>query len=471
MPSPRKTAQEKYGRSQSPKDKTNSGTSSPRRVALNILNRIEKDKSYSNILIDSQLQAFKIEGRDAAFVTTLVYGVLENEICLDFFISRYANRSARDIEPAILNVLRLGAYQLIFLDRVPASAAVSESVKLAKACGAGYASGFVNAVLRQIAENRDNLPYPDKERDLKRYLHVRYSCPQWLLTKWFSDFGKETTLGILKGIEEKPRAVIRVNTLKTTPQELTKRLEEEGVRATAVEFLPYALEVDRLPDLRHSPAFREGLFTVQNTASQLCCEAAGAKPGDTVIDMCSAPGGKSFTLAFNMQNRGSITSLELYENRLRLIKEGAKRLSIDIITARQNDASVHNEALGMADVVLCDVPCSGLGVIGRKPEIRYKDKDEFDGLPDLQYSILSEGATHVKPGGTLVYSTCTLSRAENDDVTSRFIENHPQFIPALPENIRAIAGEGAEGSVGATLFPHVTRSDGFYIAVFKRQKL
>lgn len=474
MPSPRKSAQEKNGRvknAHNKKSNAKANTSSPRHMALKILNRIDKDKGYSNLLIDSQLETSKVVGRDAAFITMLVYGVLENMICLDFFISRFAKRSARDIEPTILNILRLGAYQLIFLDRVPASAAVSESVKLAKSCQAAYASGFVNAVLRQIAGNLENLPYPDKEHDLKRYLHVRYSCPQWLLSKWFNEYGEENTLGILNGIEAKPHAVLRVNTLKTTVEELKLRLSAEGVNASAVEFLPYALEVDRLPDLRRSPAFLEGLFTVQNTASQICCEAAGAKPDDTVIDMCSAPGGKSFTLAFNMQNRGSITSLELYENRLRLIKQGAKRLSIDIITARQNDASIHNETLGKADVVLCDVPCSGLGVIGRKPEIRYKDQHEFDGLPDLQYAIICEGATHVKPGGTLVYSTCTLSRAENDDVTSRFVENHPQFIPALPENIRSIAGRGADGSIGATLFPHVTRSDGFYIAVFKRQNI
>lgn len=471
MPSPRKAAPYKNEPRQNVhSDKTPRNTE-PRLMALEILLRVEKDKGYSNLLIDSQLEANGITGRDAAFLTTLVYGVLENMICLDFFISHFAKRGAREIEPVVLGILRLGAYQLMFLDRVPASAAVSESVELAKKRGPRYASGFVNAVLRQIANNLDALPYPDKQHDLKRFLHVRYSCPQWLLSKWMREYGEGNTLGILSGIEAKPRAVLRVNTLKTTPRELALRLAGEGINAAAAAFSPFALEVDRLPGLRHSAAFCEGLFTVQNTASQICCAAAGAKPGDTVIDMCSAPGGKSFTLAFDMQNRGLITSLELYGNRLHLIEEGARRLSIDIISAKQNDASIHNDALGKADIVLCDVPCSGLGVIGRKPEIRYKNPTEFDGLPDLQYAILCEGATHVKPGGTLVYSTCTLSRAENDDVASRFLAGHSDFSPALPGDVCRLAGKQSDEGIGATLFPHITRSDGFYIAEFKKRRI
>ena len=385
-------------------------TATPRKAALEILLRVEKDKGYSNLLIDTQLESGGIKGRDAAFLTTLVYGVLENMICLDFFISHFAKRGAKNIEPSVLNILRLGAYQLIFLDRVPASAAVGESVELAKD-KAPHAAGFVNAVLRQIARDLDALPYPDREHDFKRYLHVRYSCPQWLLSKWISEYGEQNTLGILSGFEKRCGAVLRVNTLKTTAQKLTLRLAQEGITAVAADFPPDALELDRLPDLRQSPAFCEGLFTVQNTASQICCAVAGAVPGNTVIDMCAAPGGKSFTLAFHMQNQGSITALELYESRLHLIDEGTRRLSIDIIKTKQNDASIHNESLGEADVVLCDVPCSGLGVIGRKPEIRYKDPSTFDGLPDLQYAILCEGAAHVKTGGTLIYSTCTLSLA------------------------------------------------------------
>lgn len=442
----------------------------PRKAALEILLRVEKEKSYSNLLLDARLKEENYNGQDAAFLTTLVYGVLENLICLDFFISHFAKRSASKMQSKILSILRIGAYQLIFLDRVPASAAVAEAVKLAKNCGASFASGFVNAVLRQIARNLDNLPYPDKKSDLKRYLHVRYSCPHWLLDKWINEYGIENAEGILMGLEERPKAVLRVNTIKTTAEELKKLLEQDGILISAPDFSKDALIASKLPDLRHNKAFSNGLFTVQNTASQICCAAAGAKPGDTVIDMCAAPGGKSFTLAFIMQNRGSILSLELYKNRLGLIKEGAGRLNIDIIKTAQNDASKHNDSLSFADLILCDVPCSGLGVIGRKPEIRYKDPHEFDELPNLQYCILCEGASHVKLGGTLVYSTCTLSRAENDEVAYRFLKEHPEFSQVKLDAMPLVKDCINDGDTGVTLFPHIVGSDGFYICVMKKQR-
>lgn len=441
----------------------------PRKMALDILLKVEKNKSYSNLLIDSQLNESEMKGRDAAFLTALVYGVLENLICLDYFISHFSSRKAAKLDPVVKNILRLGAYQLIFLTHVPVHAAVSESVDLAKRRGAARASGFINAVLRKISQSSEKLPYPDKEHDLRRYLHVRYSCPTFLLDKWIREYGIENTKGFLIGFEKRPAAVLRVNTLKTTAEELISQFSEEEISAKAVKFPQNAIEVDRLPDLRNSAAFKNGFFTVQNTASQICCFAAGAKPGDTVIDMCSAPGGKSFTLAFEMENKGKILSLELYESRLKLIKEGAQRLSLDIIEPIQNDASKHNEKLGLADVVLCDVPCSGLGVIGRKPEIRYKDPDGFDELPDLQYAILCEGSSHVKAGGTLVYSTCTLSRAENDEVAERFIESHSDFYSCLPKEIEELAGNGVSKGVFATLMPHITGTDGFFITVFKKK--
>lgn len=438
-----------------------------RAVALSLLCRVSADKGYSNILLNQELSSGSLSALDAAFTTTLVYGVLEKMICLDFFISHFAKRSVKDIEPKALNIIRLGAYQIMFLDKVPDSAAVNESVRLAKSSGAAKAAGLVNAVLRRIVENKENLPYPDSEKDFKRFLHVKYSCPQWLLKKWIDEYGKETAKGILEGIEQKPKAVLRVNTLKITADGLIERLKDEGVTAEKLTILPNCLTADKLPNLRASKSFNEGLFTVQNTASQLCCHAADAKPGDTVIDMCAAPGGKSFTLAFNMQNRGIIKSLELYEQRLKLISDGAKRLSVDIIKTAKNDASKHNESLGLADIVMCDVPCSGLGVIGRKPEIKMKNPVEFDELPDLQYSIICESSMHVKLGGTLVYSTCTLSKAENQDVCEKFLGEHKSFACALPKDIRDISKCGAH-EVGATFFPHITGSDGFFVAVFKK---
>lgn len=440
----------------------------PRQTALDILLKIEKNKSYSNILINSYLTDAKMTQRDSGFVTALVYGVLENIILLDFFISKAGNRSAARLDPVVRNILRLGAYQIIFLDRVPDSAAVNESVELAKKTGAARAAGFANAVLRKISRCKDNLPYPDEKTDLKRFLHVRYSCPSWLLDKWIKEYGAAAARGILSGLKENQGTVLRVNTLKTDKTKLAGLLADEGITAVYAGFPDNALKAERVHDLKHSKAFAQGLFFVQNTASQVCCYSCGAKPGDTVMDMCAAPGGKSFNLAIQMENIGKIFAMDLYENRLKLIKEGEKRLSLDIIDTVKNDASKHNENLGSADIVLCDVPCSGLGVIGRKPEIRYKNPGEFDGLPDLQYSIMCESSRHVKTGGTLVYSTCTLSRAENDDIVGRFLKEHKEYLPELPDRIRKFAGNGVSDEGFVTLLPHITGTDGFFIAVLKK---
>ncbi len=312
------------------------------------------------------------------------------------------------------------------------------------------------------------MPYPDKIKDYKRYLHIRYSAPKWLIDKWTADYGLETAGGILEGLCSRHKVVLRVNTLKTTADALVSILAENGVMTEKTQFLNDALEADHLPDLRHNKAFSDGLFIVQNSASQFCCAAAKAKPDDVVLDMCAAPGGKSFTLAFMMRNRGEIYSLELYESRLNLIKEGAQRLGIDTIKPVQNDALIHNENLKSADLVLCDVPCSGLGVIGRKPEIKYKNPEEFDGLPDLQYAILCEGASHVKIGGRLVYSTCTLSRAENDNVVSRFLDSHAEFLPEKPDVLKELIKDEGQSGACVTLFPHITGSDGFFIAIMKK---
>lgn len=441
----------------------------PRAIALKILQRVEEDKSYSNLLLNSKLKEVSLSKRDIAFLTTLVYGVIEKQFTLDFFISKFAKRSAKEIESTTLNILRLGTFQILFLDKVPSSAAVNEAVRLAKMGKSQRAAGFVNAVLRRISENKDNMPYPDKEKDFKRYLHVKYSCPQWLLTKWIQEYSKETTLGILTGIENKPYAVLRTNTLLTTTEELIDMLDEEDIKAEKIDYLPNALKVDKLNDLSNNDIFNEGYFTVQNSASQICCLACNPKPGDSVIDMCSAPGGKSFTMAMEMQNKGSIKSLEIYENRLKLIRDGADRLSIKIIEEKQNNAAVHNESLGEADIVLCDVPCSGLGVIGRKPEIKFKNPKEFDELPSLQYSIICEGSTHVKAGGILVYSTCTLSLAENDKICEKFLNEHDDFRLDIPKSIEKFSDKDKQDTFGVTLFPHITGSDGFFVSVLRKK--
>lgn len=450
---------------------------SPRKAALDTLTRVFRDQSYSNLALDTALKAGGLPPRDEALATALTYGVIERRLTLDYFISHFAKRPCSKISPLPLNILRLGAYQLMYMNKIPASAAVNESVKLAKNGGCAYASGFINGVLRTLERNLAALPYPDPEQDPIAYHSVRYSCPEWLVRQWMKDYGKEDAEGILNSLcgernNEFP-VTIRVNSLKTIAAELIEKLLAEGIEMQPSEWDSDCLLLRRLPELSGFAPFIRGEFIVQGMASQLCCKALDPHPGETVFDLCAAPGGKSFTMAFLMGNQGSISSFDLYESRVGLIREGAARLGIDILKAAPADASKPIPGLGQADCVLCDVPCSGLGVIAKKPEIRYKDPSELKALPELQYRILLEGASHVRPGGRLVYSTCTLSRAENEEVAGRFLKENPDYIPRplpLPPEL-CMNPDGMVNAHAVTLMPHRSGTDGFFIASFQRKGL
>jgi 16S rRNA (cytosine967-C5)-methyltransferase len=436
----------------------------PRKAALEILIHIEKNKSYSNIVIDSSLEKYRFTRQDSAFVTALVYGVLENLLTIDYFIEKYAKRDLNKIQLVILNIIRIGVVQLLFMNKIPESAAVNEAVKQTQQSGFAYAKGFVNGVLREIARNKNNLEYPDKQKDYIFYLQVTYSCPKWLINKWMTEYGEQITEGILKSLKTKPPYVVKVNTLKINTQNLLESLNSTGVEARQSETLCDSIEIGKLPGLESLDVFKRGLFHIQDYASMYCCIAVDAKAGQSVLDMCAAPGGKSFGMAQAMSNKGHITACELYEGRTQLIKDGATRLGISIINPIQNDSSKHNSLLGFYDKVLCDVPCSGFGVLRRKPEVRYKNATEIEQLPELQYKILCEGASHCKNGGNLIYSTCTLNKAENEDVVKRFLSEHSDFkLSVLPAVFHTTE------NWYITMFPHINNTDGFFIASFERK--
>ncbi|MDR3553053.1 MAG: 16S rRNA (cytosine(967)-C(5))-methyltransferase RsmB [Clostridia bacterium] len=432
---------------------------SSRRSALEILNRIDAGGGYSNLLLDTELSKPGFNKSDKAFITALVYGVLENRLTADYVIARSSRLQLGKIEPRVLNLLRLGVCQILFMDGVEDYAAVSETVELAQG---RHIKGFANGILRTVCrEKEQGIPaWPDRETDEDGYLETRYSCPRRLIRKWRGEYGAAAAEGILRSLKEKPLHTARVNTLRTTRGALLSILDgmaqESALDDNAIEF-------ERMPELNSLEAWKKGLFHLQGAASQLCCEALGAQPGETVLDLCAAPGGKSFTIAEMMQNRGRLLACELHESRLPLIVRGAERLGITILSTVCNDASLRNPALGMADRVLCDVPCSGLGVIRSKPEIRYRPLEESAALPALQYAILCEGAAHVRAGGTLVYSTCTLSRAENEEIASRFAGENAGFEPLrLPGRLHA-------PDYQATLLPHVFHTDGFFVAAFRKK--
>lgn len=433
-----------------------------RQTAFDILSKIQKDSSYSNLTIDSFLASVCLDEVDSAFVSALVYGVLESSFTLDYQLAANLKQPLKKLKPQVLTVLRLGAYQLLFMDKVPESAAVNESVKLIKANGCSFASGLVNAVLRNVAKK--GLCLPD-ESDKTFYYSVRYSFPQELVKFWIKSYGEENTVGIMESCSGRPPLIVRANTLKVTADELTSTLKNEGIESKS-SVVTDSLELGKCGSVERLKSFADGLFHVQDAASQFCIAALDPQPGETILDLCAAPGGKSFTVAERMNNTGKIIACDIHNHRLDLIKSGAARLGITNIECIVNDAAVYNENLPMADRVLCDVPCSGLGIVRRKPEIRCKPLDTLKELPPVQGKILDTASRYVKKGGTLVYSTCALNPKENENVCKSFLESHPDFKSKLP----SFACEGMfirDGFI--TLMPHINGTDGFFIAVFERK--
>lgn len=420
-----------------------------RQTAFQVLNRIERGNAYSNLVLDAQLKQSGASP-SSAFITALVYGVTERKITLDWILSAFLRQPIKKLRPEVLTILRMGVYQLKYMDKVPESAAVNESVKLAKKNGCAYAAGLVNSVLRKIAASE--ITYPDKS-DFIKYLSIRYSCPPTLVSHYIHDYGEENAEGILASSVGAVETVLRVNTLKTDTEHLREILRAQGFE-TECGMLENTLTVKSGGAISACAAYADGLFHVQDYASAYCVEALDLQPGQILADVCAAPGGKTFTAAQILENRGKIYAFDLYPQRVHLITDGAKRLGISILDAVPHDAAEPNPKLfGIADRVLCDVPCSGLGTIRRKPEIRYKDLAFVDNLTELQYNILINASKILRQGGILVYSTCTLNRAENDAVCDRFLKEHPDF-----ERLGDYR----------TLLPHKDGTDGFFFARFSR---
>ncbi len=430
----------------------------PRQAAFAVLTKMQKSGAYSTLAVDSAAGAFGADSTARAFFTKLVYGVTERQITLDYVFSRYLTKPIKTLKPEVLTALRMGTYQLLYLERVPDSAAVNESVKLVKENGFAFAAGLVNAVLRNVARDGANLPQGVEPNALS----VRYSAPVELVNLLCHHYGRENTERFLHCALEPKRQTVRVNTLKTTPPALMERLQSEGAECEPTR-LPDALYVSG--SLTALPAYAEGLFHTEDVASQLCAQTLGVKPGDTFIDLCAAPGGKTFTAAELMNDEGTVIACELHPQRAELIRKGAERLGLTCIQTEVGDAALFDSDLPLADAVLCDVPCSGLGVIGKKPEIKYKNLDDVKELLPVQFAILCTGSRYVKRGGRLVYSTCSVNPAENRKICDRFLAETPDFhaVPVLPDEPRAVD----EGDY-ITLFPHIHSCDGFFIAAFER---
>lgn len=434
-----------------------------RQIAFEILIRMYRDAAYSNLTLDAALKRNALSSRDTALVSALVYGVQERLYTIDYQLSLYLKEPLRKLKPEVVVALRMGVSQLLFMDKIPPSAAVSESVSLVKNNGCAFASGLVNAVLHKVADA--GLLLPEAQEDGAAALSIQYSIPEWIITKWQKAYGEAETLSILAACMKRAPITVRVNTLRTTAEDLIASFAKEKIAARLSPEIEDALVLNRAGAIERTNAYANGLFHVQDAASQLCCQALEAQPGETVFDLCAAPGGKSFTIAEQMEGKGEIRSFDLYPSRTALIEEGAKRLGLSMIRAAVADASCFNTSYGKADRVLCDVPCSGFGILRRKPEIRYKPRGEVDKLPDLQYLILRNASRYVREGGRLLYSTCTLNPDENEAVCLRFLQEHPNFRPvqALP----ALSDGRRDDHGFLTLFPEAGGHDGFFIAAFQ----
>lgn len=425
---------------------------------LELLDRMDK-KAYSNLLLDKGISGLSI--RDKAFASRLFYGVLERKLTLEYIISKYSSRPLAKLDGSVVNILKMGLYQLLYMDSVPDSAAVNESVALAGKCGKKSASGFINAVLRNFIRNGKQIEFPE---DAIENLSVKYSCCSELVKLLCDDYSYERAENFLKNSLTPHKLYIRVNTLKTTAEKLIDDLEKTGINSEICADLPDCISVKDLGGIDQFELFKQGMFHVQDLSSQMCCRALSPRPGETVIDICAAPGGKSFTLAEIMENKGRIISGDIREKRVELIRKGAEKLGISIIEAVCNDAGKFNESFPKADKIICDVPCSGFGVIRSKPEIKYNGIERAKELPEVQYNILSSASSYLKDGGELVYSTCTLHKAENDDIIDRFLNEHHDFEPA---NV-IVRGEDIREQYKFTVFPDEFDCEGFFISKIRK---
>lgn len=421
-----------------------------RKTAYLALLDVHSKKAYSNLALNHKIAMHK--PNKPAFVRELTYGVLERKLTLDYYIDNMVTEGIDSLKAPEITILRMGMYQLSFMDSVPEYAAVNESVELAKKYCRSK-SGLVNKVLKEFKKNRQTMELPSREDDEIRYLSVKYSYAPWIIELWLKYYSDEFVEKLLAAGNEKPPLTIRMNWLKVRKEDLMKALRDRGYEAEDGRICQNAINV-KGTGILESELYKHGLFTPQDESSMLVAEKLNPKQGDIVMDVCAAPGGKTTAIAERMNNTGKIYASDIYRRKLDVVDAEAERLGITNIETRSWDATrVDSTMIRKADRVLVDAPCSGLGVVRRKPEIKYKEHtDEMTLLPSKQHAILSASSAYVKPGGTLVYSTCTINPEENEQVVANFLKKHGDF-------------EKVEDTL---LLPNDNGTDGFYICVMKK---
>jgi len=445
-----------------------------RELVLGILISVEKKEGYSHQLIRDVLNKYDyMEPFEKAFVKRLTEGTIERIIELDYVINCFSKTPVHKMKPVIRQVLRMSTYQILYMDSVPDSAVCNEAVKIVQKRKFQNLKGFVNGVLRNIARQKENIEYPDKAVDFIKYASVKYSMPEWIVKMWTDEFGNDKAETLLAGFMETFPVTLRfvTNDKGEVDTNLLKEAEEQGISLEQHPLLKYAYRAYNVEGLGTVPGFLEGKVTVQDVSSMLVTECAGIVPGQLVVDVCSAPGGKAMHMAEKLRGEGKVIARDVSETKVFVIEENCTRMGITNIEAQVWDAAVLDESLiEKADVVLCDVPCSGLGVIGKKRDIKYNLTEEsLQSLCELQKEIVSTAWQYVKPGGVFVYSTCTIHTKENQEMVRYISANFPlkpeSLVPLLPENLKAETAK--DGYV--QLLPDEHRTDGFFIAKFRRE--
>lgn len=441
-----------------------------REVALNVLTSVDENASYSNLLLNRSLQQAELSPADAGLATELVYGTIARQATLDYFLNLFIKSEVKRLNPWVRSLARMSLYQIRYLDRVPAHAAVNEAVEIAKKRGHQGIASMINGVLRSILREGDTLAIPDDLPTAER-IALQHSHPQWLVERWITQYGEETAEAVCASNNQPPKVSIRVNALKADRDELMRELENEGRTVRASELSQFGIIVESGGNMANDHLYRDGRFSIQDESSMLVAEALAAEPGMSVLDCCAAPGGKTAHIAEKMGDKGRIVANDLHEHKQGLIMEQAERLGLSCIESSVGDAMALKEQFESAsfDRVLLDAPCSGFGVIRRKPDLRWaKTPDDAASIARLQRQMLSAVSGLVKPGGILVYSTCTIEREENQRAVAEFLRDHAEFI-AEPFEVPALEALPQAGGAGVQILPNQFGSDGFYIARLRRR--
>ena len=435
-----------------------------RQAAFVSLQKYENGGKYLNIEADTAIRRNALEGADRALYTNIVYGTVERRITLEYLLAQLCDRPLAKIDRNVAIILRMSLYQLRYLDRVPAYAVLQEAGELTRRFAAQSAVGFVNAVLREYERRGAEIAMPSPQADFERYLSVTYSYPAWFCALLVRCYGKRRAEAILKAFEKNPPLTLFPNLLKTDRAGLLRALRAEGIACEETRYSPYGVRLSRHVPIDAITPLAQGLCFVQDEASQLAALALGAAPAQTILDSCACPGGKSFALALLCGDKAKIISCDLHENKLSLVRRGAEKLSIASVEAQARDSGAFYPPFENAfDRVLCDVPCSGLGVLSKKPDIREKKEEEIERLPAVQRRILENCARYVRPGGELVYSTCTVHPAENEEQSKVFLREHPEF-SLQPFMLGQETVQGMQ-----TLLPdRYAGMDGFFIAKLRK---